>query len=547
MCFKEQVLNKLESIYGKQDFKNFFDMLQEYDNLKFSSVDRLSENNIYLITYGDAIYTKGCKTILTLKQFLDKYLKEVISDVHILPMFEYTSDDGFSVVDYRKINPILGDWNDINTLSKDYRLMYDFVANHVSKSSEWFKGYLEGNKKYQDYFIEFDEKYDYSQFIRPRTSPLFHDYNGKKALTTFSEDQIDLNFHSLKVLEETTRVLLDYAYQGATSIRLDAIGFIWKETGTGSMHLKNAHEIVKLWRLILDHYKPNCQIITETNVPHLENISYFGQNDEANMVYQFALPPLVLFTFINGTATKLTNWAKTINKVSDNATYFNFLSSHDGIGVRPTEGILSDQERETIFNRVLENHGKISYKNNPDGTTSVYELNINYHDALVDNHHSLDFQIKTILAANAILLSMIGVPAIYYHSLLGSRNDYKGVEESGINRRINREKLELANLENSLVKDDRRKAIFENLKEMIKVRKEQKAFNPYANQKINDISNKIFSVTRGDEEKVTLFVNVTSEVQEFTFSLQGKDLMKEMQYQNNFKLAPYEFIWVKHE
>ncbi|MCR6514496.1 alpha-amylase family glycosyl hydrolase [Clostridium sp. LY3-2] len=336
--YKDEYLNELISLIKSQDKK------------EFRAQKEISEENVYLITYGDSIYEKGEKTLKTLKKFLNRNVKDTITDVHLLPMFEYTSDDGFSVVDYMKVDEKLGDFNDLKELSKDYRLMYDFVANHMSKESEWFKSFLNDEEGYKDFFIEEDASFDTSNVVRPRTSPLFHKYKGKNKTksvwTTFSEDQVDLNFKSFKVLYEMTNILIEYAKNGASSIRLDAIGFLIKESKTSCMHLKETHEIIKLWRDILDYLKKNTQIITETNVPHKENISYFGENDdEANMVYQFALPPLVLYTMTVNDSTKLSSWASTIDKVSDKSTYFNFLSSHDGIGLRPTEGILSNEER----------------------------------------------------------------------------------------------------------------------------------------------------------------------------------------------------------
>lgn len=258
--------------------------------MKWNNKEKLSEKNIYLITYGDSIYEEGIPTLKTLKKFLDFNVKDYITDIHLLPMFEYTSDDGFSVVDYRKIDSNLGDWDDINELSKDYRLMFDFVANHMSKSSKWFQGYLNGEEKYKEFFISKDNKFDASKVVRPRTSPLYHEYKGKDkiktAWTTFSEDQVDLNFQYFPVLEEMTDILIEYVNKGGASIRLDAIGFMWKVSGTSCIHLDETHEIIKLWREILDYLAPNTQIITETNVPYLENISYFGNgNDEANQVY----------------------------------------------------------------------------------------------------------------------------------------------------------------------------------------------------------------------------------------------------------------------
>lgn len=552
-----EVEKKLKEIY-KDDYKEealekIKNLIDRWEKQDFKKIKDIDQSTAYLITYGDSIYKKGEKTLRTLHRFLKETVKDRITEVHLLPMFPYTSDDGFSVVDYRKVHEDLGDFGDINEFSKDYNMMFDFVVNHISKSSEWFKNYLNGDEKYKDFFVEFDENFDYSNVTRPRTSSLFHEFKGKggikKVWTTFSEDQIDLNLRSFNVLAEITDILLMYAYNGATSIRLDAIGFLWKESKTTCMHLEETHNVIKLWRLILDYFKPNTKIITETNVPHKENISYFGNgDDEANMVYQFSLPPLVLYSLTTHNGLKLTNWAKTIGKVSDDATYFNFLSSHDGIGLRPTEGILTDEEREVLVNKTVENGGKVSYKNNPDGTKSVYELNINYGDALINQKEDtkVELQVQKILAAHSILLSMIGVPAIYYHSLLGSRNYYKGVEESNINRRINREKLEYDAILNDLKEDPRRNNIFEGFMNLLDIRKQEEAFSPFGEQKVLDFGDSIFSLEReAKDSKVVFVVNLDSNETFIETKLSGKDLITGKDVKGKITLKPYEFMWIK--
>ncbi|MEG1003747.1 MAG: sugar phosphorylase [Clostridium sp.] len=554
-----QIEEKLKLIYEKDYNESYLDLMKKliskWEDKDFKITDKVSEKNVYLITYGDSFYNEGEKTLSTLNYFLKENVEDAITDVHLLPMFEYTSDDGFSVVDYMKIDENLGDWNNIKELSKDYRLMFDFVANHMSKSSEWFKGYINDEEEYKNFFIKEYKNFDYNNVVRPRTSPLFHSYEGnsgvKTAWTTFSEDQVDLNFKDINVLEKMTDVLINYAYNGATSIRLDAIGFLWKESGTTCIHLQETHEVIKLWRILLDYFKNNTQIITETNVPHKENISYFGSGiDEAHMVYQFTLPPLVLYTLTTKNSSKLTEWAKTIDKVSKDATYFNFLSSHDGIGMRPVEGILNDEEKEILINKTLENGGKISYKSNSDGSKSAYELNINYNDALINKDEDIDeeTQVNKILGAHSILLSLIGVPAIYYHSLLGSRNYYKGVEESGINRRINREKLNVKDIIEELKSDNRRNSIFEGMKKLIKVRKEESAFSPYATQKVLELGEDLFGIERFNEEtkdKITFIINITNKEVDIPSNLIGLDILTERKVEDINTLKPYNFIWIK--
>ncbi|TGB00754.1 alpha-amylase family glycosyl hydrolase [Halobacillus salinus] len=556
-----QIESHLKDIY-KDDFQpeyteQFRAFLEHWSSQDWTAPAPLTEKNVYLITYGDSVYQEGKATLPILHRFLKEEVGETITDVHLLPMFPYTSDDGFSVTDYRKIDPALGTWEDINTFSKDFRMMFDFVANHISQLSDWFQRYLNDDPAFSEFFIPKDENFDTSQVVRPRTSPLFHEYEGnngtKTAWTTFSEDQVDINFKHFPALLEITNILMEYAQQGGKSIRLDAIGFIWKKSGTTCIHLPEAHAIIQLWQTIMSHYQPNAQIITETNVPHQENISYFGNGtNEANMVYQFTLPPLVLHSFTTHDATKLTDWAKTIDKVSDTATYFNFLASHDGIGMRPTEGILTEEEKQTLVEKVKANGGEVSYKSNPDGSQSVYELNINYSEALVNQKEDTTEEdvIAKMLAAHSILLSVIGIPAIYYHSLLGSKNDRKGLEASGINRRINREKLEYDKINHELKNDPRRKGIFEGMQRMIDIRKEESAFSPYAKQQVVELDERVFALTRYNEEtNERLFFAVNTSKQEVTISLPeaGYNLFNEEKVEEDVTLGAYDFIWVRAE
>ncbi|TYV78097.1 sugar phosphorylase [Listeria monocytogenes] len=523
---------------------------ENYSNNTRSSIDTISEKNVYLIAYGDSIFEKNKHPLQTLNEFLQEYAQDVITDVHLLPIFPSTSDDGFSVTDYKQIDEQLGDWDDVQKMSENFRVMLDFVANHMSKSSDWFKRFSDNEAPYNQFFIEKDSQFDYKNVTRPRTSPLFHKYeNGKELWTTFSEDQLDLNVRNIDCLVALTDVLLFYASKQATSIRLDAIGFLWKTSGTTCMHLPETHEIISLWRLLIDELYPNLQIITETNVPHEENISYFGNGEnEANMVYQFPLPPLVLHTFTCHDTTKLSKWAKSISQVSSTATYFNFLASHDGIGMRPATGILSDEEINSLVQKAVQNGGQVSYKDNADGTQSVYELNINYGEALQNMGEDTTEELvtKKIIAAHSILLTLQGVPAIYYHSLLGSKNDLVGYEESGINRRINREKLEKNQLVHELETDTYRQTIFTSLKKSVQIRRNHTAFSPFATQEILDLGPDVFAIKRESEEECIYgIINVTSHNISKTLAFSGTNLLTNQPVASELDLTAYEVVWIK--
>ncbi|EPR4499917.1 sugar phosphorylase [Listeria monocytogenes] len=523
---------------------------ENYSNNTRGSIDTISEKNVYLIAYGDSIFEKNKHPLQTLNEFLQEYAQDVITDVHLLPIFPSTSDDGFSVTDYKQIDEQLGDWDDVQKMSENFRVMLDFVANHMSKSSDWFKRFSDNEAPYNQFFIEKDSQFDYKNVTRPRTSPLFHKYeNGKELWTTFSEDQLDLNVCNIDCLVALTDVLLFYASKQATSIRLDAIGFLWKTSGTTCMHLPETHEIISLWRLLIDELYPNLQIITETNVPHEENISYFGDGEnEANMVYQFPLPPLVLHTFTCHDTTKLSKWAKSISQVSSTATYFNFLASHDGIGMRPATGILSDEEINSLVQKAVQNGGQVSYKDNADGTQSVYELNINYGEALqnLDEDTTEELVTKKIIAAHSILLTLQGVPAIYYHSLLGSKNDLVGYEESGINRRINREKLEKNQLVHELETDTYRQTIFTSLKKLVQIRRNHAAFSPFATQEILDLGPDVFAIKRESEEECIYgIINVTPHNIRKMLAFSGTNLLTNQPVASELDLTAYEVVWIK--
>ena len=515
---------------------------------------KLSEKDSILITYGNTIVKEKSKGLEVLHDFLKKYVQEAIETVHLLPMYPYTSDDGFSVVDYRAISQELGNWEHINKLSENYGLMFDAVINHISKSSRWFEGYLKGEEPYTDYFITCSPDADYSSVTRPRALPLltkFHTKDGEKYLwTTFSEDQIDLNFNCPALLAEILDILVMYGRRGAEFIRLDAIGFLWKELGTTCMHLPQTHELIKLMKDELREYAPGTRIITETNVPHKDNISYFGENgDEADLVYQFPLPPLAMHTFLSENAKVLSDWMETLELPGEEVTYFNFLSSHDGIGIRPAEGILTKEQQQELVDATLRNGGVVSYKDNGDGTRSPYELNINYQDALAGPECSDKERIGRFLAAETLLLSMQGVPGIYIHSLLGSRNDYYGKEISGIPRRINREQLDYETLTEQLEKDTNRKLIFDTIINRLKIRRKESAFSPQASQRVRKENEKVINFIRQNSrtnETIHVLINVSGEEQNIAYgTLKGRNLLTGGMVDGAITLKAWECAWVK--
>ncbi|WP_210505444.1 alpha-amylase family glycosyl hydrolase [Naasia sp. SYSU D00057] len=515
--------------------------------------ERPDQGTAYLITYGDAFRREGEAPLHTLRDVLREHVRDAVTDVHLLPIYPWTSDDGFGVVDHREVNPALGTWDDVADLRADHALMLDFVANHLSSSSPWFRGWLARNPRYAGYFLEPGEDFDTSRVVRPRTTPLTHEYERPdgtvaRAWTTFGPDQVDVDPSTPAVLLDLTDVLLGYLSHGATTVRLDAIGFLWKRSGTTCIHLPETHGVIRIWRAIVDAIAPGALLLTETNVPHSDNIGYFGDgSDEANMVYQFALPPLVLHSFVTGRATALARWAADIRPVSPTATWFNFLASHDGIGIRPTTGLLTDEDRALLVDRVRARGGRVSTAKRQDGTEDVYELNTNYLDALVDPADPDPDAAAVVrgLAAHAILLSLVGVPAIYYHSLLGSGQDREGMEASDIARRINREVLDADRLRAELETSDRRRGMLEGLRVLLETRRGLPGFSPFADQAVEEHDERVLVVRRaaGTPHELVAAVNVSAEEVHLP-ALGGVDVLTGTRHEGGLRLPPHGYAWL---
>ncbi|NOX32275.1 MAG: sugar phosphorylase, partial [Deltaproteobacteria bacterium] len=540
--------NKLEYLYGISDgFNSFQDILKiikKYNKKKRNLTPGqkrrqwINEKDVVLITYGDQITEDNTHPLKSLYKFLRAYLENTVSWVHILPFYPFSSDDGFSVIDYTKVNPCLGEWDDIKNIGTHFNLMFDAVINHISAKSEWFEKYLNKDKEFENFFIEVDKNTDISRVVRPRILPLvtkFEKHGEKKYLwTTFSKDQIDLNYRNYKVLAKIIETLLFYALKGARLIRLDAVGYLWKEPGTSCIHLKKTHVIIQLFRDIFNIVFPEVMLITETNVPYKENITYFGNgNNEAQMIYQFPLAPLMLNSFNTENAVCLSKWADSLETPGKRTTFFNFLASHDGIGIIPARGILNDMELQALVDKSVENGGYISYKTDKNGKKTPYELNITFFDALSDQNDSEDIKIKKFIAAHSILLSMAGVPAIYINSMVGSKNYYKSIKDKENLRSINREKFTLEAIKKDLSDPlSVRFKIYSKLKELIKKRISEKAFHPNGKQMVLTLDKRIFSFSRTSLDKKESIISLTNfSDQQINVTIDLKSCLFKINYQ----------------
>ena len=455
-----------------------------------------SQKDALMITYGNSIIDGAHKPLDLLSDFLASYLDGTVNAVHILPFFPYTSDDGFAVSDFRSVNPQLGDWPDINRIANDFTLMSDLVLNHVSSQGEWFNAYRQGQAPYDKFFFEASPEDDLRDVVRPRTTPLLQEVetsNGTKHVwCTFSHDQIDLDFRNPEVLLEFLRIIRLHVDNGVQIIRLDAVAFLWKEAGSPSIHLPQTHAIIRLMRLLCDFATEKIILLTETNVPKAENLSYFGEGDEAHAIYNFPLPPLILHAMMSGNAQYLRQWQRGMPPAPMGCAYLNFTASHDGIGMRPAEGLLPEDEKQKVIQTVKNVGGLVSMRTMPDGSESPYELNTTFYDAMsrtfegADAHHHARF-----ICSQTIVMSLEGIPAFYIHAMLATANDHDSVEKRGMNRAINRHRWDYPRLRKLLDDPETRHAkALSDLSARLGIRQGQPAFHPNATQ---------FTVNMGDE------------------------------------------------
>ncbi|MDA9776790.1 sugar phosphorylase [Rubripirellula sp.] len=561
-----RVTDLAESIYGSQPAELLLGLQRLLEEPQSSSefAELWDETDVVLITYADQIRQHGRSPLQAQNKFLlDHSLDDLFSCVHLLPFCPYTSDDGFSVVDYLAVDQASGSWSDINNLGHSFDLMFDLVLNHASQQNSWFQSYLAGNPEYDNYFIEVDASADLSAVVRPRSLPLlttFESAAGEKQIwTTFSADQVDLNYQNPRVMLRMIEILVEYARRGARIIRLDAIAFLWKEVGTSCLHLRETHAAVKLMRRVLDLVVPGTIILTETNVPHEENISYFGDgSDEAHMVYQFSLPPLLMAAIHNNDTSVLKSWLRDLSPPSQKTTFLNFTASHDGIGVRPLEGIVSAERLSHLLKIVESKGGKVNTRQTTEGTQKPYELNLTYMSAVTGDESEGAVRLaRRFLATQALMLSMQGVPAVYFHSLVGSPNDYKGMQDSGQYRRINRHKYDRDELNRALSDTQGvQSRVFEGYKRLLEVRRNQKAFHPNASQEILDLpTDGLIGIKRVASNGSTLvsLINLSDQTKNISSSLIGSgmffdELAEQRIYGGqSIEMLPYQTRWLTKE
>jgi len=573
---EHRVQTHIEYIYQDVDAIQDYDVLahkiiqaaqiETQQKQQVAPTELWSQEDIAVITYGDTLLRKGQVPLITLKDFLDRHMQGVINIVHLLPFFPFSSDDGFAVKDYRSVNPVLGEWKHINDIARDYKLMADCVVNHCSSQSLWFEHFIANEGEGKDFFFTAFPEDDISKVVRPRTNALLRPVQTAKGVQhvwcTFSHDQVDLNFKNPQVLIEFIKIIRFYLDNGVKIFRLDAIAFLWKVEGSSCLNLDQTHEIVRLFRTIIERIQPDAIIITETNIPNQENLSYFGNANEAHCVYNFSLPPLLLNTFFTGSCRYLKQWMMSMPPAQLGTAYFNFIASHDGIGLRPAKGLLSHDEINTFIETMQSFGGEISWRTGKDGTERPYEVNITLFDALQGTVNGKDdYSEARFLCAHIIMLALEGIPAFYIHSLLATENDHQRYAVTKRKRSINRTQWDIDDIDQRLANDNTHHArIHQKLKEIIQIRKQQKAFHPNATQFTLHLGDHIFGFWRQSMDRsqsIFSISNITHQPQELSLldinlisTEAWCDLIsgeKISSVDEKICLAPYQSMWISNQ
>jgi sucrose phosphorylase len=525
------------------------------------------QQDLVLITYGDTVVSPGQKPLLTLKDFLDQYVKEIANSVHILPFFPFCSDDGFAVIDFYQVNEKLGEWVDIEAISKDYRLMADLVINHGSSSSDWFANFQKGEGQGHDYFFTANKNAAISKVVRPRTNDLLRateTVNGTEYVwCTFSHEQVDFDFTNTSLLKEFVLIIRYYLDKGVRIFRLDAVAFLWKKLGTDCLNLPETHEVVRLIRTLIEHAASDALIITETNIPNRENLSYFGNGNEAHCIYNFSLPPLLVNTLITGNCRYLKRWLMSMPPAQTGTTYFNFIASHDGIGLRPAEGLLSDNELATLISTMQSFGGEISWRVGDSGVKKPYEVNIALFDALKGTVKGPDdYGMQRFICAHALMLALEGIPGLYLHSLVATGNDHDNYLKTGRERSINRHQWQYETLKGVLDDEQSQHAVsYGVLRDLIGIRKKQLAFHPNATQFTLHMGEQIFGFWRQSldrDQSIFCLYNISDQSQSLHLSDLNlivnepwRDLISGKTFDNAdestaLSFEPYQAMWISN-
>ncbi|ABB27201.1 Alpha amylase, catalytic subdomain [Synechococcus sp. CC9902] len=420
---------------------------------------RWKGDDAVLITYANTVADDAAFGLQSLRGLVNRHLEPFARVIHVLPFLKSTSDGGFAVSSYQKIEQQYGDWSDLSALAEGRRLMADLVLNHVSASHPWVQQFLRNEQPGESCVLEASPDPCWNDVVRPRSSALFTQLSGpngrRQVWTTFGPDQVDLDWHHPQVLIGFIELLNRLLGHGVRWIRLDAVGFVWKEPNTSCIHLPQAHRLVQVLRYLLDRHGPDGVVVTETNVPEQENLSYLRNGQEAHLAYNFPLPPLLLEAAMSGRADLLNGWLTRWPQLPNQTGLLNFTACHDGVGLRPLEGLMADQRVLQLLVGCERRGGLISHRRLNNGEEVPYEINISWWSAMADGGIDPTYlQRERFLLTQLMIMALPGVPAFYLPALLAAPNDLTRFRRTGHRRDLNRPQFTAQALERRLADPD---------------------------------------------------------------------------------------------
>jgi sucrose phosphorylase len=524
-------------------------------------VNHWDQRTALVITYADSIVAPGEKPLQTLKHWLDQHSQGCLTGVHVLPFYPYSSDDGFAVIDYLRVNEHLGDWDDVLALGAKYDLMADLVINHCSGSSEWFSNFLRGEEPGRDYFFTASPEDDLSQVVRPRTSPLLREVETSRGCEARLVHFFPRPDRPQLPQPRGAETLCRDRSPLPRSRRADLPprrGCVSVE-GTG-------HDQPQPARDARDYPPPayaRGACATGRGTDHGDEHPQPGKpvllRQRQRSALRLQLLPATAAAEHAGHRRLLLPQAVDDEHAAAAAghRYFNFIASHDGIGLRPAEGLLSDEELQTLISTMRRFGAHVSYRVLQDGENKPYEINIALFDALQGTVDGPDeFGVQRFLCAHTIMLGLEGIPGIYLHSLLGTRNDYERLERTGQNRAINRHQWDREELEERLADPASTHArVFTALRDLLALRQRQMAFHPNATQFTLHLGNQLFGFWRQSADRrqsIFCVSNISREVQTLQLSdinliqyEDWSDLISGEDCNGPFmQLEPYRTVWI---